>query len=84
MRNLSRILLLTVMASSFILSSAQGGVTLRGIYQTSRDDAYPNGYYSEYVGWNYALQRLFSSYSKASIGWTGTDRRSRCLSRIPR
>ena len=58
MRNLSRILLLTVMASSFILSSAQGGVTLRGIYQTSRDDAYPNGYYSEYVGWNYALQKV--------------------------
>ena len=58
MRNLSRILLLTVMASSFILSSAQGGVTLRGIYQTSRDDVYPNGYYSEYVGWNYALQKV--------------------------
>ena len=37
------------------LTSAAQNLTLRGVYQTSRDDDYPNGFYSEYVGWNYEL-----------------------------
>ena len=50
---LSIIALMAVMS----LSLAAQGITFRGVYQTSRDDAYPNGYYSEYVGWSYTYMK---------------------------
>lgn len=39
-----------VTASCFSLMAQD--LTFRGVYQTSRDDAYPDSYYSEYVGWS--------------------------------
>ena len=52
-KRLSIIALMAVMS----LSLAAQGITFRGVYQTSRDDAYPNGYYSEYVGWSYTYMK---------------------------
>ena len=73
MRKCFKLMLLTVMASSFVLSMAQG-VTLRGIYQTSRDDDYPNGYYSEYVGWSYEYQKAIFIVQQGvyRLDWDGT------------
>lgn len=51
MTRISRLLVLATMALSCFTLVAQN-MTFRGVYQTSRDDAYPNGYYSEYVGWS--------------------------------
>ena len=56
MRRFTTTIALALVAAIGMQVMAQS-VTLRGIYQTSRDDDYPNGYYSEYVGWNYALQK---------------------------
>ena len=57
MTRLTKQLVLAVLASLCVSAVAQN-VTLHGVYQTSRDDAYPNGYYSEYVGWNYNLMKM--------------------------
>lgn len=46
-----------VLMAMMSLSLAAQGITFRGVYQTSRDDAYPNGYYSEYVGWSYTYMK---------------------------
>jgi len=54
MTKLNRIVALAVMATAGLSLMAQS-VTLRGVYQTSRDD--DNNVSSEYVGWNYALQK---------------------------
>ena len=43
--------MMVIMAMCSLTLVAQN-VTLRGVYQTSRDNAYPNGFYSEYVGWS--------------------------------
>ena len=50
-------LLVFVLLASMCFSAAAQSITFRGVYQTSRDDDYPNGFYSEYVGWNYTLQK---------------------------
>ena len=49
-----RIIAATLMAAITLSAMAQG-VTLRGVYQTSRND--DNSVSSEYVGWNYDLQK---------------------------
>jgi len=54
MTRINKTIILAVMAIMCLTSAAQN-LTLRGVYQTSRDDDYPNGFYSEYVGWNYEL-----------------------------
>ncbi len=51
MTRISRLIALATMALVCFNIVAQN-ITFRGVYQTSRDDAYPNGYYSEYVGWS--------------------------------
>ncbi len=56
MTKLTKLLVLAVLAS-FCLSAAAQNVTLHGVYQTSRDDAYPNGEYSEYVGFSYTTYK---------------------------
>ena len=48
--------MMVIMAMCSLTAVAQN-VTLRGVYQTSRDNAYPNGEYSEYVGWSYNSMR---------------------------
>jgi len=51
MTKFNRLMVIAIMAiASFNLVAQE--LTFRGIYQTSRDDAYPNGEYSEYVGWS--------------------------------
>ncbi len=56
MKRFTSIAALAVIALMGMQSMAQG-LTLRGIYQTSRDNDYPNGVYSEYVGYNYNLYK---------------------------
>ena len=56
MTRFSRLTILAVMAFTCFSTFAQG-LSFHGVYQTSRDDDYPNGFYSEYVGWNYTLQK---------------------------
>ena len=51
MTRISKLLVLATMALACFSIVAQN-LTFRGVYQTSRDDAYPNGTYSEYVGWS--------------------------------
>lgn len=48
--------MMVIMAMCSLTLVAQN-VTLRGVYQTSRDNDYPNGYYSEYVGWSYTYMK---------------------------
>ena len=43
--------MMVIMAMCSLVVVAQN-LTLRGVYQTSRDNDYPNGVYSEYVGWS--------------------------------
>ena len=57
MTRFTKQLVLAVLASLCVSAVAQN-VTLRGVYQTSHDDDYPNGFYSEYVGWNYNLMKM--------------------------
>ena len=52
----NRLSIIALMAMMSLSLAAQG-ITFRGVYQTSRDDAYPNGYYSEYVGWSYTYMK---------------------------
>ena len=47
---------IAILVVSCINVMAQG-ITFRGVYQTSRDDAYPNGFYSEYLGWSYTYMK---------------------------
>jgi len=54
MTRINKTIILATMAL-FCLNSIAQNLTLRGVYQTSRDNDYPNGFYSEYVGWNYNL-----------------------------
>ena len=56
MTKLTKLFVLAVLASLCVSAAAQN-VTLRGVYQTSRDDAYPNGEYSEYVGFSYTTYK---------------------------
>ena len=56
MTKLTKLFALVVLASLCVSAAAQN-VTLRGVYQTSRDDAYPNGEYSEYVGFSYTTYK---------------------------
>ena len=51
MSKTTRTIVLAIIALVGMQAVAQG-LTLRGVYQTSRDDDYPNGYYSEYAGWS--------------------------------
>ena len=51
MTRISKLMVLATVALSCLSIVAQN-MTFRGVYQTSRDDEYPNGYYSEYVGWS--------------------------------
>ncbi len=51
MTRISKLMVLATLALSCLNIVAQN-VTFRGVYQTSRDDIYPNGEYSEYVGWS--------------------------------
>ena len=55
MTRINRILILAVMAVTCLNLMAQQGITFRGVYQISRDDN--NDVSSEYVGWNYELQK---------------------------
>ena len=63
----------TLMAA-LTLSAVAQGVTLRGIYQTSRDDDYPNGFYTEYVGYNYTLGKpiFIVQQGMYKMEWDGT------------
>ena len=56
MKRFTSITVLAVIVLMGMQSMAQG-LTFRGIYQTSRDNDYPNGVYSEYVGYNYSLYK---------------------------
>ena len=55
MTRIFRLFALAVMAGTCMSMFAQG-LTFRGVYQTSRND--DNNVGSEYVGWNYALQKM--------------------------
>lgn len=52
----NRLVVIATMAIMCLNLVAQG-ITFRGVYQTSRDDAYPNGFYSEYLGWSYTYMK---------------------------
>ena len=54
MTKITRLIALALLASCCFGIFAQE-LTFRGVYQTSRDNDYPNGFYSEYVGWNSTL-----------------------------
>ena len=73
MRKLTKLFVLAVLASMCASAIAQN-ITIRGAYQTSRDDDYPNGFYSEYVGWNYELQKAIFIVQQGlyKMEWDGT------------
>jgi len=56
MTKFMRTIVLAVLASMCVSAVAQN-VILHGVYQTSRDDEYPNGTYSEYVGFSYVTYK---------------------------
>jgi len=56
MKRFTNLLALATVASLSISAAAQS-VTLHGVYQTSRDNDYPNGTYSEYVGFSYTTYK---------------------------
>ena len=66
----------TVMAAmaACALSSTAQGLTFRGVYQTSRDNDYPNGNYSEYVGWSstYMKPIFIVQQGLYKMDWDGT------------
>lgn len=68
---------ITVMALVALcsLSVAAQGMTFRGVYQTSRDNDYPNGFYSQYVGWNYTLQKAIFIVQQGlyKMEWDGAN-----------
>ena len=70
----NRFFILAVMAMMCFNLLAQG-LTFRGVYQTSRDNDYPNGYYSEYVGWNYTLQKAIFIVQQGlyKMEWDGAN-----------
>ena len=70
----NKFLLLAVSALSCFTLVAQG-LTFHGIYQTSRDNDYPNGYYSEYVGWNYQLGKTIFIVQQGlyKMEWDGAN-----------
>ena len=62
-----------VAAMAFVCLQAMGqGITFRGVYQTSRDD--DNSVGSEYVGWNYTLQKTIFIVPQGlyKMEWDGT------------
>lgn len=71
MTRISRILILATVASVCLCSMAQG-ITLRGVYQTSRND--DNSVGSEYVGWNYNLMKAIFIVPQGlyKMQWDGT------------
>lgn len=72
MTKLNRLMVVAAMAITGFSLVAQS-ITFRGIYQTSRDDAYPNGDYSEYVGWSYTYMRpiFIVQQGMYKIEWDG-------------
>ena len=73
MTRITRTTILAVMAC-FGLSIMAQNITFNGVYQTSRDDDYPNGVYSEYVGWNYTLQKAIFIVQQGlyKMEWNGS------------
>ncbi len=73
MTRITRTTILAVMAC-FGLSIMAQNITFHGVYQTSRDDDYPNGVYSEYVGWNYTLQKAIFIVQQGlyKMEWNGS------------
>ena len=66
-----RFCMIAAMMASCLSIMAQG-VTLRGVYQTSRDD--DNSVTSEYVGWNYQLMKPIFIVPQGlyKMEWDGT------------
>lgn len=56
-------------------SAVAQNLSFRGVYQTSRDDNYPNGFYSEYVGWNSTLGKVIFIVQQGlyKMDWDGTN-----------
>ena len=73
MTRIIRILVVAVMVTVGLGVYAQG-LSFRGVYQTSRDDDYPNGYYSEYVGWNSVLGKAIFIVQQGlyKMDWDGS------------
>lgn len=72
MTRINRIFILALMASACLNLLAQG-LTFRGVYQTSRND--DNSVGSEYVGWNYTLQKAIFIVPQGlyKMEWDGTN-----------
>ncbi len=68
-----RPLVLAALASMCVSAVAQS-VSLHGVYQTSRDDDYPNGFYSEYVGFSSVTYRPIFIVQQGlyKMVWDGT------------
>lgn len=71
MRKLTSTIVLAIIALMGMQAMAQG-VTLRGVYQTSRND--DNSVGSEYVGWNYDLMKAIFIVPQGlyKMEWDGT------------
>ena len=74
MTKFNRILVFAMMATIGLCAFAQG-LTFRGVYQTSRDNDYPNSFYSEYVGWNYDLGKAIFIVQQGlyKMDWDGSS-----------
>ena len=72
MTRINRVIILALMASACLNLLAQG-LTFRGVYQTSRND--DNSVGSEYVGWNYTLQKAIFIVPQGlyKMEWDGTN-----------
>ena len=73
MRKITKLMAVAALAIVCLQTVAQG-ISFRGVYQTSRDNDYPNGYYSEYVGWNYQYQKAIFIVQQGlyRMDWDGT------------
>jgi len=56
------------------LDAVAQNLVLHGVYQTSRDDDYPNGFYTEYVGYSYTWQKPIFIVQQGlyKMEWNGT------------